>query len=342
MSTALSILALMTWAHAAEGLPSRIGFGSCADEDKPQPVWEAVVASEPDLFVMLGDNVYADTTDMAQMRAAYAKLAAKPGFQKLRADTPVLATWDDHDYGANDAGSEYPMKEESKQIFLDFFGEPADSERRSRPGIYGAWTWEAEEHRLQVILLDCRTFRTRLAEVVDKDARKAQKMGVYQPLREGTMLGEDQWRWLEQQLRAPADLRLIGTSTQLLGEFNGYEAWANLPHERERMLRLLEETGAGVNAILLSGDTHWGELSRVRNGDHDLYEVTSSGLTETWPTFGPNEHRVGEPFTLANFGLVTIDWDAGPLVTLEVRDVGGEVQITQEVKLPTPAPSVGP
>ncbi|MBW1881175.1 MAG: hypothetical protein JRJ84_22705 [Deltaproteobacteria bacterium] len=147
------------------------------------------------------------------------------------------------------------------------------------------------------------------------------------------MLGEDQWRWLEQQLREPADVRLIGTSTQLLGEFNGYEAWANLPHERERMLRLLEETGAGAHTLLLSGDAHWAELSQVGDGDQVLFELTSSGLTETWPTFGPNTHRVGEPYTEANFGLVTIDWDAGLLVTLEVRDVEGRAQITHQVKL---------
>ncbi|MBW2258184.1 MAG: alkaline phosphatase family protein [Deltaproteobacteria bacterium] len=334
MSTVLLVAILLGGAHAAEGLPSRVAFGSCADEDKPQPIWEAVVAAEPDLFVFLGDNVYADTIDMDQMRAAYAKLAAKPGFQKLRTTTPLLATWDDHDYGANDAGAEYPMKEASKQIFLDFFDEPADSERRSRPGVYTAATWEAEGHRLQVILLDCRTFRTGLASVADREARKAQKMGIYTPIREGTMLGEDQWRWLEQQLREPADVRLIGTSTQLLGAFNGYEAWANLPHERERMLRLLEETGAGAHTLLLSGDTHWAELSRVGDGDQVLFELTSSGLTETWPTFGPNAHRVGEPYTEANFGMVTIDWEAEPLVTLEVRDVEGRVQITHQVKLP--------
>jgi len=342
MSTALLFAVLLGSGHAAEGLPSRIAFGSCAHQDKPQPIWEAVVASEPDLFVFLGDNVYADTEDMDELRADYAKLAAKPGFQTLRAAVPILATWDDHDYGANDAGAEYPMKEASKEVFLDFFGEPADSERRSRPGVYTAATWEGGGHRLQVILLDCRTFRTALARVADGEARKAQKMGVYEPLREGTMLGEAQWQWLEAQLRERADLRLIGTSTQLLGEFNGYEAWANLPHERERMLRLLEVTGAGPHTILLSGDTHWGELSEVDNAGHPLFELTSSGLTQTWPSFGPNVHRVGEPFTQPNFGLVIVDWESGPRVTLEVRDVSGQIRISHAVEIAAPAADDGP
>ena len=87
---------------------------------------------------MLGDNIYADTLDMDVMRAKYAKLAAMPGFQLLRKTCPILATWDDHDLGANDAGGDYPKKDESQKIFLDFFGDPDDSPRRHRPGVYDA------------------------------------------------------------------------------------------------------------------------------------------------------------------------------------------------------------
>src|SRR5436190_18218787 len=77
----------------------RIAFGSCAHQDRPQPIWDAVVAARPDLFLFIGDTVYADTTDMDAMRATYARLAALPGYQKLLRTCPVLATWDDHDYG---------------------------------------------------------------------------------------------------------------------------------------------------------------------------------------------------------------------------------------------------
>ena len=83
-------------------------------------------ATQPELFLFLGDNIYADTENMDVMRAKYAKLAAMPGFKALRERCPILATWDDHDLGVNDGGSEYPRKEESQQVFLDFFG---DSER---------------------------------------------------------------------------------------------------------------------------------------------------------------------------------------------------------------------
>src|SRR5262245_35208462 len=97
-------------AAAQEQPLSRIAFGSCAKQDKPQPIWDSIVAARPELFLFLGGNIYADTEDMQDMWRKYQLLAAQPGFKKLRETCPVLATWDDHDLGANDAGGEYPKK----------------------------------------------------------------------------------------------------------------------------------------------------------------------------------------------------------------------------------------
>jgi hypothetical protein len=73
-----------------------------------------------------------------------------------------IATWDDHDYGVNDGGKEYPKKEESKKIFLDFFKEPDTSSRWKHKGIYTSYYYGEAGKKLQVIVLDCRTFRDRL------------------------------------------------------------------------------------------------------------------------------------------------------------------------------------
>ena len=61
---ALHQAALLSTATAEEPL-SRISFGSCAKQDKPQPIWDAVVAGKPELFIFLGDNIYGDSADMA-------------------------------------------------------------------------------------------------------------------------------------------------------------------------------------------------------------------------------------------------------------------------------------
>jgi alkaline phosphatase D len=86
---------------------SRIAFGSCANQEKPQPIWDAVLAARPQLLLLFGDNIYADTEDMDVMRRKYAKVAAKPGTRSMRAGCPILAVWDDHDLGANDAGGDF-------------------------------------------------------------------------------------------------------------------------------------------------------------------------------------------------------------------------------------------
>jgi alkaline phosphatase D len=159
-------------AHPQSGRTlTRIAFGSCAQGDKPQPIWDAVLAARPDLFIFLGDNVYLDTRDPEVMRRKYAELAAQPGFQRLKATVPILAIWDDHDFGENDAGVDYPMKEESRRQFLDFFGEPADGPRRTRDGIYTAHVFGPAGRRVQVILPDLRWNRTPLMslELGDQD-----------------------------------------------------------------------------------------------------------------------------------------------------------------------------
>ena len=117
---------------AAEKPLSTIAFGSCLKETRPQPIWEGVIAAKPDVFVLLGDNIYGDTRDMKKLKGKWDTFAAVPGFKKLRSDCRLLAIWDDHDYGENDAGIEYPKKVEAQQIFLDFLGEPKDSARRKR------------------------------------------------------------------------------------------------------------------------------------------------------------------------------------------------------------------
>src|SRR5262249_22644216 len=150
---------------------------------------------------------------------------------------PVLATWDDHDYGADDVGAEYPKKDESQQVFLDFFGVPKDSPRRTQKGVYHAALFGPPEKRLQVILFDTRYFRSPLK----KRDKFIPNVGPYipNPDKTATMLGEAQWRWLEEQLRVPAKVRLLGSSIQVVAEDHGWEKWQNLPHERERLFRLI-------------------------------------------------------------------------------------------------------
>jgi alkaline phosphatase D len=304
----------------------RIALGSCNNQNYPTPLWEPLLATNPDLFLFLGDNIYGDTPDMDKLRAAYALLDAQPGFAKLRASVPILATWDDHDYGMNDVGREWPMKEQSKDVFMEFFDVPEDSPRRGRSGIYGSWCFGPPEQRVQVLLLDLRTHRSPWGIMTREPEPGGCCPGHYsQNLDPGaTILGDEQWEWLEERLRVPAAVRIIGSSLQCLPQGHVWECWNMIPGDRQRLFNTIRDTRAN-GVVVVSGDTHWAELTRVVPADsgvrYPLWEMTTSGLNQGWRfTNIVNRHRVDVPLWESNFGLLTFDWDApNPTLTMEAR-----------------------
>lgn len=318
---------------AVNPLVSRIALGSCMKQDRPAPVLQMVRELQPELFIWLGDNVYGDTQDMAVLEAKYRQVAAKPTFAALRAEVPMIATWDDHDYGVNDGGREYPMKEASKEVFLRFWQEPADSPRRARPGIHTSYrfTDPAGKRTLQVILLDTRTFRSPLTRNTTSSYKND-----YRPDSnpENTFLGADQWAWLRERLQEPADLRLIGTSIQFGHEYNGWESWTNFPTEVDRMVDLIVSTRA-QGVVFLSGDVHWGEISVLKAPKcYPLHDLTASGINSEWDNLEPNRNRIGQACMDHHFGWIEIDWQqADPRVALQVRDGTGRVRAKTSVRL---------
>lgn len=328
----LTFIALLLASPAFADEPlERIGFGSCLRQDKPQRIWKPLLATKPQLFLFLGDNIYADTTDIEVMREKYKQQSEKEGFKALKALCPLMATWDDHDYGGDDASGTYPKKKESQQAFLDFFEVPKESPLRTQEGIYTARVFGPEGKRVQVIVLDMRYHMSELT--------KGKRRGTYEPRddAESTFLGEAQWKWLGEQLKVPAEVRLIGSSVQFVAEDHPYEKWSNLPRERKRLLDLIRETKAN-GVIVLSGDRHLSELS-VLDGEvgYPIYDVTSSGMNQGNKIFRrveANRHRLAIQDMGDNFGLVTIDWNQpDPLIRLEVHDDDGDVVIRQKLPL---------
>jgi alkaline phosphatase D len=313
----------------ASGAPlRRIGFASCIHQDRPQQVLDHLAAQPLDLFLFGGDNIYCDRPySRERLRAAYAKAGAAPGYQALRRAVPHLAVWDDHDYSPNDAGADFAFKQESKDEFLAFWQLPQDDPRRRREGLYHAQTFGSPGQRVQVILLDTRWFRSAL----QRDRVRLPGDGGYVPDADPvkTLLGEVQWRWLDEQLRQPADVRLVVSSVQVLAEGHRWERWGNLPAERDRLARLIASTGArGV--VLLSGDRHFAALYRQPQGAaYPLTELTASGVTHSWesPTDQPG-NRIGPAFTGLNYGTVEIDWAARTL-RLAARDAQGAERLGQ-------------
>ncbi len=331
-----SVSALSDWQQPPAGVVSRIAFGSCAMQWKPQPIWNTIKAQGPDLFLFLGDAIYGDfdgtkpfTPTEESLRRDWDRLASIPDFAALREKVPFMATWDNHDYGSHNGGAEFELKETAKAVFLDFFGEPEDSERRTTPGIYDARVFGPPGKRVQIILLDTRWFKGPFV----KDPRtKEQKeaaglsgsMGNYLPNEDPdvSLLGDTQWDWLEAQLGVPAEARLIASGTQVIPDQKAMDEWGNYPHERQRLFDLIRDTRAD-GVLLLSGNVHFSEVSQLDGLVYPLIEFTASGMTHNNEAYAraENAYRIAGPYAENNFGIVEFDWDAEPAPTINLRIV---------------------
>ncbi|XP_038702706.1 uncharacterized protein LOC119999293 isoform X1 [Tripterygium wilfordii] len=345
-----------------EGPITRIAFGSCANQSAPQYIWDAINNFDPQLFIWMGDNIYGDTkrpfrlfgkertigpwknvprfvpSSEIEMESKYEKAKTNPGYSRLRKNAKVIGTWDDHDYGLNDAGKEFVHKITNQRLLLDFLDEPSDSPRRKQEGVYASYTFGPVGKQIKVILLDTRYHRDPISS-------------------DGSILGDSQWAWLENELKGPKTaITIIGSSIQVISNLSAItgpifyvESWGRFPKERDRLFSLIADSQR-EGVFFISGDVHFAEISRDECAiGYPLYDITSSGISQavekavlpplnlivrfvSWLT--PSTMRVmaqnckyksctyGQP----NFGAIEIDWDTTPVtVKLEARDINGLV-----------------
>jgi alkaline phosphatase D len=297
---------------------TRICFGSCyAPQFKQSNVWRKILALKPQAFLYLGDNVYQrdenGRPELLELREAYAMLAAEADFAALRATTPVLPVWDDHDYGMNNAGADFGPRLETEALFKHVWAIPPGDPRARREGVYFSLTAGPPGRRTQLILPDLHFFLTTR-----------------------TILGEAQWRWLEQTLAEPADLRIFASPIPVLSDSERLDGWQDHPAERERLLDLIGKTN-GV--VIVSGDSHVGAFYRREQGlAYPLLELTASSLNFPWLEHlhiapgPPDPMRIGPVFYEANFGAIAIDWDKGE-IALSLHDDRGRLVRTEHTAL---------
>jgi alkaline phosphatase D len=305
-----------------------IAFGSCNKASLPNRLWDDIQQTKPDIWIWGGDNIYADTDDMQKLRSMYGAQKAVVGYKKLIATVEVIGTWDDHDYGLNDGGTEFLAKKESQQAFLDFMGVAADSPRRKREGVYASHQYQTAGGSVKVMVLDTRYFRTALTP--DMETKKRTKPNKYG---EGTVLGVAQWSWLEKELTSSeADFNIIVSSIQMISNEHGFECWGNFPHEVDRFKRTIANSNAN-GVIVLSGDRHISEISKIELPDvsYPLIDFTSSGLTHAYRSFTgePNPFRVGSVVSTQSFGTVRLNFKTKTAVLQMLGDNGvvlGEVR----------------
>jgi alkaline phosphatase D len=284
-----------------------LSFGSCNNQLIPNPFWNQLKNQHPDVWIWGGDVIYSDTEDMQILKNNYAIQKQDTSYLNFVRTTTVMGTWDDHDYGVNDGGNEYRKKKESQQLFLDFLDVKPTDVRRKQEGLYYSQTFTIKDHTIKVLILDTRYFRSALT--IDETGKKR-----YQPNRhgEGTFLGEAQWQWLQNELtHSTADYHVIMSSVQVLSSLHGFESWGNMPHELERLEKLILESQA-KGVILLSGDRHISEISVKKIGPNQLPlpDFTSSGMTHSYTSFSgeDNPYRVSKVIFEKSYGIIRFDF----------------------------------
>lgn len=306
-----------------------IVFASCNDQNRAQPLWKPILENKPDVFIWGGDNIYADTDDMQKMKADYDKVLSNPDYKKLMEATTVIGTWDDHDYGKNDAGVEWEKKAEAQQELLDFLKIPQNDSLRTQEGVYYTQKYTTPKGSVKVILLDTRTFRDSLK----KSTVEGWRFEPWEEGKGGTVLGDTQWAWLEAQLNdTDEDFTLIVSSIQFLADEHGWEKWGNFPMEMKRMDQVLANAKA-KNILLVSGDRHLGEFSvkNISGLSYPLVDFTTSGLTHTYPESPdtPNRYRKGKIVKDLNFGVLQFNFETKKVI-MELK--GKENSVLESLK----------
>ena len=304
----------------------KIAFGSCLDQENPQPIWNSIYKEDIDSFVFLGDNVYGDISSgkLNKMREAY-KLQSKmiPSwlFKKN-----VEMIWDDHDFGENDGGSSYPLKQEAQKLYLDFWKIPNDDIRHQRNGIYANKIIYIDNFMINLILLDTRYFRSDL-----KKTKGLKPVYLKNEELNATILGDKQWSWLMEVMKIKSDLTIVATSIQLLPTEHRFEKWSNFPSDHFKLKKLLKSQSRPI--IVISGDRHQGAIYN----DENIYEITSSSLNKTISSIfkRPKEvdkYMLGEMFAGENYGLITINTNR-KIIDLEIKDINGNMVLHKKLTL---------
>ena len=176
---------------------SRIAFGSCygINEAENPEIWDFIGAKNPELFIWLGDIIYADLylfygivfepNDFKVWRQKYIDRKNEPRYADFKAKVPIIGIWDDHDFGLDNSGKDFEFKKESQKLFLEFVEEPKDSIRWQQEGIYTSYQYKD----LNIILLDNRYFNNQLDDV----------------------LGDTQWDWLEAELQRDTRITILAS-----------------------------------------------------------------------------------------------------------------------------------
>lgn len=250
-------------------------------------IFETMAKENSDMMIWLGDNTYTREVDYSSrwgMNYRYSHTRALPQMQAFLAKMPQFATWDDHDYGPNNANKSFRFKEFSKELFDNYWANASSGQ--SGQGIYT----QIHHADCDFFLADDRYFRAddRLPDSI---------AGMPNPEKE--FLGKTQLDWLKNALiNSDASFKFICMGSQALNEATPYDAFHHYPIEYYQLLSFIKDNKI-KGVLFISGDCHNSKVMRLeRQGTYPLYDIVSSSLTAGTYKINENEKKLIVPGTM--------------------------------------------
>jgi len=219
--------------------PKAIKLAWSADlmaENEPFQIFGPLKRERPEVFLMLGDTMYADipkkkkAKDLKGYRGRHKLVRRDEALQNFLASTATAATWDDHEI-ANNAHSGTANLAAARQAFREQW--PLRSADPDDVGLYRSFR---PAPQVEVFMLDLRSFRD-------------------PPKSRSSMLGEAQKEWLITGIKSsPAKTKIVVSSVPMFAPF-GEDSWNGFPGERDELRTVLASEPPG-SVIVLSGDYH--------------------------------------------------------------------------------------
>lgn len=284
-----------------------------------------------DFMIWGGDNLYLREVDYDSESGIWYRYShdrAVPDLQRFYASMLHYATWDDHDFGPNNANRSYPLKHITLKAFQTYWGNPSWGEP-DNPGTYGQFI----HGDAAFFLMDDRYHR-------DDDKFDSSELG-----RMKSQYGKRQREWLKQALlntkgQRHFTFKFIVTGGQVITDFGGIsETFGLYPEERDDLIQfIIKHDITGV--VFLTGDVHFTELARKKITDTQwIYELTSSPMTSgAWQGVKKSQ-RAKDPQRVEgtlvadqNFTKLSI---SGPrkkrVLTITCMDKTGDIQWTRVI-----------
>jgi len=250
---------------------------------KPFVIMDAIRAQHPDFCLHLGDTIYADRGGAARtLEEFWAKYRANrddAASQRCYLETSWYVVWDDHEVEDNYL-PDNPLAPIGRKAFLDYWPIRRNPDEPGR--IYRSFRWG---QALELFILDARQYRNP---------------------KKGTMLGEEQKKWLLDGLSSSTALfKFVGTSVVMYG--GGSDRWDGYPKERNEILRFIAAKNLrGV--VFLSGDLHYAAISLIPRGK-GVKEITAGPLAAPMNVITNGTVKRFEFFSnkTFNFAKITVD-----------------------------------